>query len=119
MNLKSSIDDLPLFYDDEDLNSREFETAVLSKLDQIIEKLDQLKACDFTRTQPDAKITESAQPAFLRAPSNATPKGSMLGEIQSVLAAQLVANQSEGNPSPDNIVDSSCSLASSVYDDNI
>lgn len=124
MKFNESFNDMPLFYDDKidvpeepkiDLNQ------IAAKLDDIIERLDRIEGGSFKSTsQENSVMTESVQSSAvpgLYSPSNVVPKGSMLGEIQSVLASQSVADKT-GEPMGD-VVTSACSLPSSMYDDNI
>lgn len=124
MKFNESFNDMPLFYDDKidlpeepkiDLNQ------IAAKLDEIIERLDRIESRGLKSSISEKPVmTESVQPSTapgLYPPSNVVPKGSMLGEIQSVLASQSVAGKA-GEPAGD-IVTDACSLPSSMYDDNI
>ena len=127
MKLSEAFNDMPLFYDD-NIEAPEDPKVDLSgiaeKLDEIIERLDRLERAGLlkgsTSVVEKPLMTESVQPsaiAGLYPPSNVVPKSSMLGEIQSVLASQSMANSS-GTPAGDVVTDV-CSLPSSAYDDII
>ncbi len=124
MKFNESFNDMPLFYDDKidlpeepkvDLNQ------IAAKLDEIMERLDRMESRGFKSSFSEKPVmTESVQPSTapgLYPPSNVVPKGSMLGEIQSVLASQSVVGK-DREPMGDVITDV-CSLPSSMYDDNI
>lgn len=127
MKLKESIDNMPLFYDDNLELPKEPEIdmqQIAAKLDEIIERLDRIESKlggNFPgNSNNKSPMTESLQPSAypgLYPPANVVPKGAMLGEIQSVLASQLAAEKS-GEPMGDVVTDV-CSLPSSMYDDNI
>ena len=123
MKLNESFNDLPLFYDDRiDLpeEPKLGSDQIAAKLDEIIERLDRLERKEFKPTlQEKPLMTESVAADYpgLYPPSNSVPKGSMLGEIQSVLASQNTVGKA-GEPTGDVVTDA-CSLPSSMYDDNI
>lgn len=127
MRLNENFNNMPLFYDD-NIEAPEDPKADLSeiteKLEEIIERLDRLEKMGVPKLSTSVVekplMTESVQPsaiAGLYPPSNVVPKNSMLGEIQSVLASQSMANSS-GAPAGDVVTDV-CSLPSSAYDDII
>lgn len=114
--------------------------TILSKLTKIEERLANIEKALNTSSQKVTVTTE--QPAvelkegysvismgdsldpqidsMLRAPKNATPKeGSMLAEIQTVIAQQGFADDPQASGSQGNAVDNVCTLASSTYDDEI
>lgn len=121
IKFNESFNDMPLFYDDNIEAPEEPKTdlnQIASKLDEIISRLDRIEHLSKPNIEKPS-ITESFQsaPSSLYPPSNVVPKGSMLGEIQSVLASQNMAGKA-GEPAGD-VVSDVCSLPSSMYDDNI
>lgn len=123
MKLHESFNDMPLFYDDRIDLPEEPQLnldQIAAKLDEIIERLDRLEGKGFKPAASQvATMTESVVAEYpgLYPPSNAVPKGTMLGEIQSVLASQSTVGKA-GEPMGDVVTDA-CSLPSSMYDDNI
>lgn len=107
-------------FDDEALFGDDYVGTQLVTLDDINQKLDEvlvlLRALSAQSREINSKqvITKPVECAT-SAPTNAPKKGSMLGEIQSALAAQAVAGSS---PSGD-VVSDACTLPLGAYDDNI
>ena len=108
--------------------------SIESKLDKIEHKLNShTSASDVfggnTAIPPTDTLSESlmsfnngnlpsGMESRLRAPSNVVPKGTMLEEIQSVLA-QTVPGSNPAESAGENIVSSICTLPTSAYDDDI
>lgn len=111
MNMK--FDDAALFGDD-------YVGTQLVTLDDINQKLDEvlvlLRALGAQSREVGSKqIPPKSAECITNGAVGAPKKGSMLGEIQSALAAQVMAGSS---PSGD-VVSDACTLPLGAYDDNI
>lgn len=109
MENKWKFDDEALFQDDF-LEPQPSLSEINRKLDLILQKLDALEVMPLKKDSPQGS------PAVATSPVPVAPRGSMLEEIQTVLASQAAA---EGGGSQGDVVSSACSLPLGIYDDNI
>ena len=93
----------------------------LANIEDILRSQNSQSVTVTTQTQPN-NINESLVSGnvmnALYPPKNVIPEGSMLAEIQTVIARQGIDGSPEGNPN-NAPIDNVCTLPSSAYDDEV
>lgn len=93
----------------------------LANIEDVLRSQNSQSVTVTTQTQP-SNINESLVNgnvmSALYPPKNVVPEGSMLAEIQTVIARQGIDGAPEGNPN-NAPIDNVCTLPSSVYDDEV